>query len=169
MAAHRRWPRTPILLLVVASIFPDVVDLVKALLNVHVEHGLYSHTLPAVALQALGLGVVTGLWRRSAASGLVVALVVALHLPADYVTGTKLLWAGGPVIGLNLYDYPLVDCAIEAVLACVCWNLLRHSTAGPRWVRSPAVLAVLLLTQVTANLISLAHQSQVPLPWSGMI
>lgn len=164
MAARRRWPAIPIGLLLAASAFPDLVDLVKAIAGVHVAHGLYSHTLPAVAVQAAALGVLSAAWLRSGVAGVVVALVVALHLPADYVTGDKLLWENGPMVGLDLYDRPLIDLALEALLVSACWALLRRSADAPRWARSPALLGLLLAVQCSANAIGLANAHHVPLP-----
>jgi hypothetical protein len=170
MAARRRWPAIPVVLLLAASVFPDLVDLAKAVANIHVAHGLYSHTLPAVAVQTVVLGVITALWLRSPVAGVVVAALVALHLPADYITGDKLLWENGPIVGLDLYDRPLFDLGLEILLLSTCWALLRRSADAPRWVRSRAVLALLLFVQCTVNAIGVANARNVPLPrWADRL
>ncbi len=170
LAARRRWPAIPIVLLLAASVFPDLVDLAKALADVHVAHGLYSHTLPAVAVQAVVLGVTSAVWLRSGVAGVVVALLVVFHLPADYITGDKLLWENGPMVGLDLYDRPLFDLALEALVVSGCWALLRRSAAAPPWVRSGAVLALLLTVQCTVNAIGVANARNVPLPrWADRL
>src|SRR4029077_11143699 len=53
--------------------------------------------------------------------------VGASHVLADYVTGLKPTWPGGPTIGLNLYSHPLGDLAVETVVLALGWLLYRRS------------------------------------------
>ena len=39
------------------------------------------------------------------------ALLVLAHLPADFVTGRKLFWPGGDLMGFYLYGEPVLDFA----------------------------------------------------------
>jgi hypothetical protein len=49
------------------------------------------------------------------------------HVVADYVTGVKPTWPGGPMIGLDLYSLPLVDLIVEAAVLVVGWQVYRRS------------------------------------------
>ena len=121
MAARSRGRSVPLLALVVASVAPDIIDFVTAALRICGPNGLYSHSLPSIALQMVVLGTVAAIWLRSPAAGAVVAAMVLLHLGADYVTGLKVLWPNGPVVGLNLYAHPAAD-FLDFTSASLKWN-----------------------------------------------
>jgi len=151
MAARARWSRVPLLALLVAAVFPDIIDFITAALHVCGENGLYSHSLPAIAIEAVVLGGAAALWRHSRAAGAAVAAMVVLHLAVDYITGLKLLWPGGPVVGLNLYSHPIADFLLEAVVTFTGWRMLRVSPARDRWSAAPTVLALLLAAQAALD------------------
>jgi hypothetical protein len=132
-AARSRWPRTPLLWLLVAAIAPDLLDIGYALAGVCSPYGLYSHTVPAAALAGAVLGGIVFLATGSRAAGLVTAGVVLAHLPLDLVTGSKIYWPGGPLLGLALYKRPLLDFLAEVPIVLGGWWLLRRSARGPRW------------------------------------
>lgn len=146
--------RLPLLALVVASVFPDGIDFVTAALRVCGPNGIYSHSLPSIATQMVVLGTAAALWRRSARAGGIIAAMVLLHLVADFVTGMKVLWAGSPTVGLNLYSYPIADFVLEGMLTFVAWRMLRRSPARDRWSSAPVVLALLLAVQATLDVAS---------------
>ena len=146
--------RLPLLALVFASVFPDAIDFANAALHICGPNGLYSHSLLSIAIQMLVLGVAAGVWRRSARAGLIIAAMVLLHLAADYVTGMKVMWAGSPTVGLNMYAYPIADFILEAVLTFTAWRMLRRSPARDRWSSAPVVLALLLAAQATLDVAS---------------
>jgi hypothetical protein len=154
MAARSRSARVPLLALVIASIVPDVIDFFTAALHVCGPNGLYSHSLPSIAGQAVLLGGVAAIVWRSRTAGALVALMVILHLGADYITGLKVLWAGGPVVGLNLYAHPIADFALEAVVTFTGWRMLRGSPMRDRWSSAPVVLAMLLAAQAALDIAS---------------
>jgi len=156
MAARARWSRVPLLVIAVAAIFPDIIDFVTAALRVCGPNGLYSHSLPSIAIQAVVLGGAVTAWRRSPSAGAVVAAMILLHLAADYITGLKLLWPGGPVVGLNLYSHPVGDFILEAVVTFGGWRILRTSTARDRWSSAPMLLVILLATQAALDIASFA-------------
>lgn len=151
MAARARWPRLPLFAIAVAALVPDLVDFATAVLRICVEKGLYSHSLPAIAVEVVVLGGATALWRRSPAAGAVVAAMIVLHLVADFITGEKLLWAGGPVIGLNLYDYPIADFVLEAVVTYTGWRMLRSSPMRDVRAAAPVALVLLLAGQAALD------------------
>jgi LexA-binding, inner membrane-associated putative hydrolase len=154
MATRARWSRVPLLALAIAAVFPDIIDFTTAAFRVCGASGLYSHSLPAIAIEAVVLGGAAALLMRSGAAGAAIAAMVVLHLVADYITGLKLLWPGGPVIGLNLYAHPVADFALEAVVTFTGWRMLRASPARDRWSAAPTMLALLLAGQAALDVAS---------------
>lgn len=146
-AARSRWPVLPLLWLLPLSVAPDLLDLGYALAGICSPYGLYSHTVPAAALTAAVLGGIAFLATGSRSAGVVSAAVVLAHLPLDVVTGSKIYWPGGPLIGLHLYQHPLLDFIAEVPIALAGWWLLRRSGHGPRWTSVAAVAFGLVLVQ----------------------
>ena len=156
MAARARWSRLPLVAIVIAAIFPDIIDFFTAALRICGPNGLYSHSLPAVAIEAVVLGTAAIIWWRSPGAGAMVVAMLALHLAADYITGIKVLWAGGPVIGLNLYSHPIADFFLEAIVTYAGWRVLRASPARDRWWSAAMTLVVLFSAQAALDLASYA-------------
>lgn len=143
-AAKSAWRRTSFPWLLVGCAAPDLVDVGFAIARVCNPYGLYSHTVPAAALLAAVIGGTAFLTTDSRATGLATALMVLLHLPPDLITGHKIFWPGGPMLGLDVYGRPLLDFAIEAPILIAGWWMLRRSRSGPWWATSALVLVVLL-------------------------
>jgi hypothetical protein len=156
MAVRARWPRVPLAVLVVASVVPDVVDLALAALHVCAPNGVYSHSLPAAAALAILCGAAVIVWQRSPQAGALVTAVVLLHLPADYITGFKVLWPGGPVVGLNLYSHPAADFMLEAAVVYAGWRYLRARLPSSRWAARRAAFIALLAAQASMDAASYA-------------
>jgi hypothetical protein len=146
-AARARWPAVPLLWLLPVCIAPDLLDVGYALVGICSPYGLYSHTIPAAALIAAVLGGAAFLATGSRPAGLLTAGVVLAHLPLDFVTGLKLFWPGGELLGLHLYQRPLLDFLIEAPVLLGGWWLLRRSGRGPWWATAPAVAFGLVMMQ----------------------
>jgi hypothetical protein len=146
-AARGRWPAAPLLWLVPAAFAPDLLDFAYAITGVCSPYGLYSHTMPAAALTAAVLGGAAFLATGSRAAGLVTAAVVLAHLPFDFVTGRKIFWPGGPLVGLALYQRPLLDFLAEVPLALGGWWVLRRSGRGPRWAALGLAAVTLVVVQ----------------------
>ena len=140
-------PKAPLVWLLVASIAPDILDGVYALARVCSPYGVYSHSLPAIAVLAAITMVLAYAGTRSGAVAIVFGLVVLAHVPADWLTGEKALWLHGPVVGLDLYRWPAIDFGLELPLIVAGWWLVRRARAAPRWVISAASLAILLVFQ----------------------
>jgi hypothetical protein len=134
--------------LVVASLAPDIIDLAVAAAGVCNPDGAYTHSLAAVAGTALVLGVTAAWNTHRGRTGLLVAALVVAHLLADYVTGQKALWIGGPLIGLNLYQWGWADFAVEAPIIVGGWYAARRWGDPPRWLAGRAAFAVLLGAQL---------------------
>ena len=146
------WHRASLPWLLVACVAPDLMDVGFALAGVCNPYGLYSHTVPAAALMAAVLGGAAFLATDSRATGIASALMVLLHLPPDLITGYKIFWPGGPMIGLYVYKRPLLDFFIEAPILIAGWWLLRRSRSAPWWATSALVLVVLLAGQAFLDL-----------------
>jgi hypothetical protein len=54
------------------------------------------------------------LWKRSVSAALTVMALYLSHGLADYVTGLKPLWWGGPPVGLQLIERPVADFIVQA-------------------------------------------------------
>jgi hypothetical protein len=148
--------RVPLLWLLAAAIAPDILDGIYALGKYCNPDGLLSHSIPAVAILAVLFGAGAFLHTRNATTALIVAGMVLLHLPPDFITGRKLLWSGGPVIGLYIYRTPWLDMLVEVPVIIGGWWMLRRTPFRPRLAVSWLALAVMLAVQV-----SLDTQSQV--------
>jgi hypothetical protein len=152
-------PDAPVSWLVVAACAPDIADLVLAAGGICNPDGAYTHSLAAIAATALVLGA-AALWRSgSRRTAWVIAGLVVSHLLADYLTGTKALWVHGPVVGLNIYQWPLADLFLEAVCVTAGWWAGRRWGRLPRWAGSRLVLAGLLSAQFIIDAASRPDQA----------
>ncbi|HEX6599000.1 MAG TPA: hypothetical protein VF034_06730 [Gemmatimonadaceae bacterium] len=153
-ATRSAWQRASLPWLLVACVSPDLVDIAFALAGVCNPYGLYSHTVHAALLQGAVLGGAALLVTGSRTTAVASALMVLLHLPPDLITGHKIFWPGAPMVGLYLYQYPLLDFLVEAPIVIAGWWLLRRSRRAPRWATSALVLGVLLAGQGVLDLMS---------------
>jgi hypothetical protein len=146
---RRGWPGASLFWLLPASLAPDLLDVAFAFAGFCNPYGLYSHTIPAAALQAAVLGGAALLITGSRTTALATATVVLAHLPADVITGYKLFWPGGPLMGLDLYARPLLDFLLEVPIALGGWWLLRRTPppGAPRWATSALAAVALVLIQ----------------------
>jgi membrane-bound metal-dependent hydrolase YbcI (DUF457 family) len=100
---------------------------------------------------------------RDWTGALVIAAVILSHMFLDWITGYKPTWPGGPMIGLRLYDHPVADFVVEAIVI-VAGTLLYGRTLPPRrrpWVDVSIMLGALLALQLT---IDIAHMLMKSLP-----
>jgi membrane-bound metal-dependent hydrolase YbcI (DUF457 family) len=134
-----------------ASMAPDVVDGLFYLARTCNPNGLYSHTLPAAALLAVVTGAIAYVATKQRATSALCMLLVLAHLPPDFITGHKLFWPGGEIMGLRLYEHPIADFVVESAIVVTGWLLLRRRGGAPRWATGRAALAVLLATQLAVE------------------
>jgi membrane-bound metal-dependent hydrolase YbcI (DUF457 family) len=149
--------------LLVATYAPDWVDTALCLTGDYDPDRMISHTIPAVVLLALVGFALYGLKTRDWTGALVLAGVILSHMLLDWITGYKPLWAGGPMIGLSLYDRPLVDFFAEGVVI-VTGAVLYGQTLPPRrrpWIDVSVMVAALLALQLG---IDIAHMMMKSLP-----
>jgi hypothetical protein len=160
--------------LFVAAVLPDVLDVAMAQLEICSPFGLYSHSLPAIgALGAAAFLLAFIVTRDVRLAGLIGAAVL-LHLPADFVTGEKLLWADGPLVGMRLYRSPVADFFIELPVVTGGWWLLRRKPSvratHPRttnWVTLVALIAFQAFMNVgTLSKPSACEAAVASRPWS---
>jgi hypothetical protein len=144
----------PLWILLVATQLPDWTDAAVCIAGVAAPpSGMLSHSLPAIAVLGGTLALLYyGASRDSAGAGLV-GLTVLSHAVADYATGLKPTWPGGPVIGLALYRQPAIDFVLEAVVIGIGWLIYRGSLDEGRRRSSPVLLMLisLLLLQLAAS------------------
>lgn len=150
-AAHASRRDSSLPWLLVAAMAPDIVDALFVVAGSCNPYGLYSHTLPAAALIAAVTGAIAYFATGQRVTGVLAALLVLAHLPPDYVTGRKLFWPGGELYGLRLYERPLADFVLEALIATGGWWLVRSRRWAPRWATGWLALAALLLLQGTLD------------------
>src|SRR3954466_7488358 len=104
-----------LLVLLVATYTPDWVDTGLCLAGQYNPDGVLSHSIPAVMLFALVGLLIYAASTRDWSGALVVAAVIVSHLILDWLTGNKPTWPGGMMIGLKLYEHPILDFFAEGV------------------------------------------------------
>ncbi len=143
-----------LLLLCAASVVPDIVDLVYGVVKICSPYGLYSHTIPAIAIEAAVVGGIALLVTDRRSVALLFALVVPLHLAADFITMNKLVMPGGDLVGFRAFARPGVDFLVELPLILVGWWMLRRSGRGPAWSVTWAMLLLVIGLQGVADVIA---------------
>jgi hypothetical protein len=135
----------PLWLLVFATQGCDWIEAVACLRNPETS-AMWSHSIPAVLALAGVVGIAAYLFTRKRGIAVVASAVAVSHVAADYVTGLKPTWPGGPIIGLDLYSHPVGDFLIEAVVITLGWLVYRQSlplASRSRWLtRALVVLLV---------------------------
>ena len=101
----------------------------------------WSHSLVSVVLCATLVGLVYWSFSRNARDAAVVGATYLSHWPADFITGIKPTWPGGPDVGLELYAHAVADIAVEWAIVLACWLVYRRSLP-PAGRRSPIGLLV---------------------------
>jgi hypothetical protein len=144
----------PLWLLLLATQLPDWADAVACTSGTSSPPSeMLSHSLPAVAVLATVLALLYYVAARDTGSAAFVGLIVVSHMVADYATGLKPTWPGGPRIGLELYHRPAIDFALEAAVIVIGWLIYKRSLSPER--RSSGtiklMLACLLILQLAAS------------------
>jgi hypothetical protein len=138
----------PLWLLVVATQGCDWVQVVACVAAPAGASAMWSHSLPMVAALAAALSLACYLLTRNGMVAGLAGAVTVSHVLADYVTGLKPTWPGGPTIGLELYSHPLGDLVVETGILALGWLLYRRSLP-PESRSSRLTWALLLLLGVT--------------------
>lgn len=133
----------PTWLLVVATQGCDWVQAVACVTAPAGASAMWSHSVLAVAVLAAALGLAAYRLTGDRAAAALAAVLTLSHVLADYVTGVKPTWPGGPLIGLDLYSLPLGDLLVEGAVLVLGWQVYRRSL--PPDARSARLTWVLLL------------------------
>ncbi len=135
-----------LLWLVGAGLAPDIVDVGLALADVCSPYGLYSHTIPALAIEAVLAAAICWIMTRDRRVAAAAIALVLVHLPLDFVTGTKAFWPYAPLVGMDLYRFPVADLAIELPMVILGWMYARRELANARfWLTKPTIVALVAL------------------------
>ncbi len=145
LGARRVSTTLPLWLMILAAQAPDWIDAARCAAGArNVASGLWSHSLPAIAITATLFAAAWALSGGRGSGSFLLAALVTSHVLADYITGSKPTWPGGPVIGFALYSHPLLDLAVEVGVVVAGWLLYRRSLS-PSARSSPLVLAALAI------------------------
>jgi len=154
LAGKRARRSIGLLVLLVATYVPDWADIGLCLVGASNPLGMLTHSIPAVLLFMLVAFAAYGTVTRDSTGALVIALVILSHLLFDWITGYKPTWPGGPMIGLQLYDHPVADFVVEAIVI-VAGAALYGRTLPPRrrpWVDVSTMAGALLALQLTVDI-----------------
>jgi membrane-bound metal-dependent hydrolase YbcI (DUF457 family) len=131
-------PRIPIALLVPVAFAPDWIEwFFDAAGNRNRE---ISHSLISVGIGATLVALIYFLATRIRVDAVAVWLTYVSHWPADFITGLKPTWPGGPWVGLFLYSRPVLDTVVESLVVLVCWLIYRRSLPDEARNRSVGLL-----------------------------
>jgi hypothetical protein len=183
-AAKRIAPQTSLGTLTLAAQFIDLVWPTLLLLGIErvvinpalagapleFVHYPVSHSLLAVAGWGLLVGAVFFAATRQVRAAVVVGLLVLSHWLLDALVhrpDLPLLLDGGPVVGLGLWDWPLVELALELALFAAGFALYRSTPAGRAAGARPWILAVVLVAIQIGNAFGPPPPSVEAIAWVG--
>jgi hypothetical protein len=121
------------LLLVVVAFGPDWIDWILAARDTpDPGSALLSHSIPSVVVGAAAVALAYWLIaRRRHLDAAALAALYLSHWLADFITGKKPTWSGGPMVGFLLYDHAPWDFIVEAAVIAACgwlyWRALPES------------------------------------------
>ena len=171
MAAKAAEPRAPLWSYFIASQLLDVgwgAFVILGIEKVHVDPNLpgsvfnlyympWTHSLlAAIAWSFAGSLLFKKLLRLPTRAAVFIGLVVFSHWVLDLVVHRPdlLLWPGGPKVGFGLWDYPVLEEAIEMglmAIAAVIWAASLVRGTGAAW---RAVALIFLMTAMQAFVIA---------------
>lgn len=135
LAAKRFSPSVPLWLLLGAAYGPDAIEITFRLFgqyNTEISHSLIS----IGACATLVAGVYAAITRDFAGAALV-WLTYALHWPADFITGHKPTWPGGPIVGLDFYTHRRLVWVVDLAVFAAGWSIYRRRPRDGSIVNSP--------------------------------
>ena len=125
MLAKSARPRIPITLLVPVAFAPDWIEWFFDAADHHNRE--ISHSLISVGIGATLVALAYFIATRRRGDAVAVWLTYASHWPADFITGLKPTWPGGPTVGLFLYARPYTEFVVEGIVIILCWFAYRRS------------------------------------------
>ena len=124
LAAKRFSPRVPFLLLLCAAYGPDIVEITFRIFGQYNTE--ISHSLVSVGVCATLLAVGYAIWRRDLSGAVAIWLTYVLHWPADFITGHKPTWPGGPTVGLDFYTHRKLVWIVDLAALGIGWLIYRR-------------------------------------------
>jgi Predicted membrane-bound metal-dependent hydrolase (DUF457). len=118
-------PRIPVAVLVPVAFAPDIIEWVLEVTS-HANRE-WSHSLVSIGIGATLCALAYWVATRAPVDAAALWLTYASHWMADFFTGIKPTWPGGPYVGLLLYGHPVLDVVLESVVILVCWAVYRRS------------------------------------------
>jgi hypothetical protein len=147
-------PRISLALLVPVAFAPDWVEWLSDAAG-H-QNRMLSHSLVSVGIGATLVALIYAVVTREIGDACWVWMTYASHWAADFITGLKPTWPGGPEVGLSLYEHGVWDVMLESLVVIVCW--LVYLRTIPRAARrdkfvwlAPLGLIVLQILVQSAN------------------
>ena len=125
MLAKSARPRIPIALLIPVAFAPDWIEWFFDAAG-H-RNRVISHSLVSVGIGATLVALAYFVATRERTDAVAVWLTYVSHWPADFITGLKPTWPGGPTVGLFMYARPYPEFLIEVGVILVCWFAYRRS------------------------------------------
>jgi hypothetical protein len=143
----------PMWLLVFATQLPDWADAAVCSAGTSGTSEMWSHSVPAVVVLGLLLALLYFVGARDIASAAIIASIVVSHAVADFATGIKPTWPGGPYVGLQLYHRPAIDFVVEGIVIIAGWMIYRRSLPDEKRRSRPVTLLIvsLMLLQLAAS------------------
>jgi hypothetical protein len=129
LLVKRARPRISLPLLIVAAYGCDIVEILFRLLG-HDNREL-SHSLISVGVLATVMAGAYFFATRRPADAAAVWVTYVLHWPADFITGKKPTWPGGPSVGLMFYSYPLQEALFEILVLAICLAIYLRAPRRP--------------------------------------
>ena len=117
-------PRLPLALLIPVAFGPDWIDVFSHV--VHHPNPDISHSLVSVGICSL-VAALCVIPFYGGIDAVFVGATYASHWLADWVTGIKPTWPGGPDVGLHLYTHAFADFMLESAIVVGCWLVYRAS------------------------------------------
>jgi len=144
----------PLWTLILVSQACDWVEILAYPVTPRALPDLYSHAFPFVVVGGITAAAAVWLWKRSARAAAIALVLYLSHPLADFVTGVKPLWLGGPPVGLGFVQRPVADFVTQAMVCALGVAVYRRSLppARRRQVAAAAPLVLLLVLQGMSDL-----------------
>jgi hypothetical protein len=126
LAAKRFSPAVPLWFLIGVAYGPDALEVALRVVGQH--DTMLSHSLVSVGVCATLAAAAYAAVNRDARGALVVWLTYVLHWPADFITGHKPTWPGGPVVGLDYYSHTRRVWLVDLGVFAAGWLIYRYRT-----------------------------------------
>lgn len=126
LAAKSFSPRVPLWFLLGAAYGPDIVELTFRVFGQYNTE--ISHSLVSVGVCATLVSAGYAIWQRDLSGAVAVWLTYVLHWPADFITGHKPTWPGGPIVGLDFYTHRKLVWIVDLAALGAGWLIYRART-----------------------------------------